>query len=132
MTAASSMSAIRRRRPPHRGHVSTSNPNVRRIKSAQWWCRAAADAAAGAAGPWGTPTAAAGSDVGRGTAADRQAARGPQHPVVQNQVDARPRHEHRQPTQELDGVERDVRRPVGPRLPELQPHRALVSHAEPL
>jgi hypothetical protein len=52
--------------------------------------------------------------------------------VVQDQVDARPRHERRQPPQKLDGVEHDVRRPIAPRLPELQPHLSLVSQVEPL
>jgi hypothetical protein len=32
--------------------------------------------------------------------------------VVQNQIDAWPRHEHRQPPQELDGVEHQVLGPV--------------------
>jgi hypothetical protein len=34
MTAACSMSAVRRRRPPHRGHAGTSNSKVRRMSSA--------------------------------------------------------------------------------------------------
>jgi hypothetical protein len=40
MTAASSMSATRRTRPPHRGHPSTSNPKVRAISDAQHCPRA--------------------------------------------------------------------------------------------
>lgn len=40
MTAACSMRAISRSRPPHRGQASTSNPNVRRINSAQRYPRA--------------------------------------------------------------------------------------------
>jgi hypothetical protein len=52
--------------------------------------------------------------------------------VVQNQVDARPRHKHGQPSQKLDGVEHHVRRPIAPRLPELQPHLSLVGQVEPL
>jgi hypothetical protein len=52
--------------------------------------------------------------------------------VVQNQVDARPRHEHREPSQELDGVKYDVRRPIAPRLPEFYPHLTLAGHVEPL
>src|SRR5207247_8419142 len=33
--------------------------------------------------------------------------------------------------QKLDGVEHDVRRPITPRLPELQPHLTLVGQVEP-
>ncbi len=40
MTAAASMSAMRRRRPPHRGHARTSNAKARRIRSAHRWPRA--------------------------------------------------------------------------------------------
>jgi hypothetical protein len=56
----------------------------------------------------------------------------PQHAVVQDQVDARAWHEHRQSPQKLDGVEHDVRRPVAPRLPELEPHLSLVGQMDPL
>jgi hypothetical protein len=51
---------------------------------------------------------------------------------VQHQIDARPRHEHGQPTQKLDGVEHDVRRPIPPRLPKLQPHLTFAGQVEPL
>jgi hypothetical protein len=48
ITAASSMSAGKRRRPPHRELASTSNPKVRSISDAQHWllwaCRRAVSA----------------------------------------------------------------------------------------
>jgi hypothetical protein len=49
--------------------------------------------------------------------------------VVQNQVDARPRHEHRHPSQELDRVEHHVRRPIDPPMPEPQHHLPVAGHA---
>ena len=55
-----------------------------------------------------------------------------QHAVVQQEVDPRSRHEHRQPAQELDGVEHQVRRPIGPPMPELQHHPPVAGHPEPI
>jgi hypothetical protein len=57
---------------------------------------------------------------------------GPQHAVVQHQIDARPRHPHGQPSQKLNGVKHEVRRPIPPRLPELQPHLTLAGQVKPL
>jgi hypothetical protein len=45
------------------------------------------------------------------------------HAVVQDQVDARPRHEHRQPSQERHGIEEQSRRPITPGLSQQEPHR---------
>jgi hypothetical protein len=41
-----------------------------------------------------------------------------QHPVIQHQIDPRPRRERRQPLQELDRVEQQMRRPVRPSVPK--------------
>jgi hypothetical protein len=50
--------------------------------------------------------------------------------VVQNQVDARAWHKHRQPPEKLDRVEHGVSLSVGPWLPELRPHLALVGQVD--
>jgi len=87
ITAASSMSAIKRRRPPQRGHASTSNPKVRSISHAQHWPRAwrRAVSAGSASRPCSvadffTPVSRPSPDVWRRTTSARQAARGPRTP----------------------------------------------------
>lgn len=55
-----------------------------------------------------------------------------EHAVVQDQVDARPRHQHGKPSEELHRIEHDVLRPVGPRLSERQAHLTLGGQGEPL
>jgi hypothetical protein len=47
--------------------------------------------------------------------------------VVEQEVDPRPRHQYRQPSQELKRVEDQIGRTVRPRLPELQPHLPRVT-----
>ncbi|OFV90506.1 MAG: hypothetical protein A3G76_05845 [Acidobacteria bacterium RIFCSPLOWO2_12_FULL_65_11] len=39
---------------------------------------------------------------------------------AQNQIDPRPRHEHRQPSQKVEGIPLQVRRAIGPPMPQLQ------------
>ena len=56
---------------------------------------------------------------------------GPEYTVVEQEVDPRPWHEHRQPSQELNRIEDQVRRTVRPRLPEVQPHPPCAGDAEP-
>ena len=118
ITAASSMSAIRRRWPPHRGHASTSNPKVRAISDAQHWPRAWRRAVSAGSGSPACSVADSFNSASRPSCdlvpnhVSPPGRPGPQHAVVQHQVDARPRHEHGQPSQKLDGVEHDVRRPI--------------------
>lgn len=89
ITAACSISAIKRRRPPQRGQATTSTPKVRRISAAQHWPRARRRAAsAGSSGLTrspGLPAATAsptprGADVPPRTISARHAARGPRTP----------------------------------------------------
>ena len=132
------MSAIRRKRPPHRGQASTSNPNVRLIRSAHSRFR-----------PWPRPPSA----LLRADRTAPEAARSPrrhdrrrrvpdhrrppgrprrQDAVIENQIDPRPRHEHRQPPEKVHRIPLQVRRAIGPPMPELQPHATVAAHAEPL
>lgn len=52
--------------------------------------------------------------------------------MVENQVDARARHQHRQPPQELDRIEHQVGRPITPRTPEGEPHLPVFSQVNAL
>jgi hypothetical protein len=52
--------------------------------------------------------------------------------MVENQVHARPWHQHGQAPQELHGIEDYVRRPVRPRVPEREAHLAVGREGEPL
>ena len=54
---------------------------------------------------------------------------GRQDAVVQHQVDPRPRHEHRQPSQKVEGIPLHVRRAIDPPVPELQPHPPVAGDA---
>ena len=87
ITAASSMSAIRRRWPPHRGHASTSNPKARAINDAQHWPRAWRRAVSAGSGSPACSVADSfnsasrpSCDVWCRTRSARQATRGPSTP----------------------------------------------------
>jgi len=49
-----------------------------------------------------------------------------QDSVVQHQVDPRPRRERRQPFQQFDGLEQEIRCPVRPMMPQIEPRLSLL------
>ena len=55
---------------------------------------------------------------------------GPEHAVVREQIDPRPRHEDRQASEEVHWVEHDIRRPIAPRLPQRHAHLGVVGQMD--
>ena len=124
MTRCSSISAMSSRRLPHREHSRTSNPKLRCMSSAHsQFVRGRSVAAPGAPRRRRrrlrrTP------GIGRGQpCAPRRPC--PQHPVVQQQIDPRPRSQRSQPLQQFQRIEDQVRRAIRPSMPKLQDHLAL-------
>ena len=153
MTVASSMSAMSRNRPPHRGQASTSNPPpsreaLRRASPEPWRRR---EGPLHQRGPL-SPLPAIGSlgssrrakplvldarrrtivRVGSRTVDHLRAPAGAraEHAVVQEQIDPGPRHEDRQASEEVHGVEQDIGRPIAPRLPQRHAHVAVVGQMD--
>lgn len=56
----------------------------------------------------------------------------PQHAVIQQQVDPRPRGQRRQPFQQLQWLEHEVRRPIRPPVAQIQHHLPLGRQVQPL
>jgi hypothetical protein len=125
------ITAINRSRPPHRGHASTSSPNVRRqlgpeIATASW-CRAIGARRRRAI------------ELGRrlrpcrsGRGDHRPAPRRPwrEQAVIQHQVDPRSGN-HGQTPEQVHGIEAQMGRAVRPLMPQRHPHLSLGIHAEP-
>ena len=153
MTVASSMSAMSRNRPPHRGQASTSNPPpsreaLRRASPEPWRRREGPLHQRGPLSP-APAIGALGSSrrakplvldarrrtigrVGSRPVDDLRAPAGTraEHTVVQEQIDPRPWHEDRQASEEVHRVEHEVRRPVTPWFPQRHAHLPVVGHME--
>lgn len=71
------------------------------------------------------------SDPAEATTAARHSARGPKDSVIEHQVDARPRDEHRQALQEGDRVESQMSGAVRPSMPQRQPDLPVRVDAQP-
>ena len=89
---------------------------ARRIRSAQ---RRPAGRAATRASDSADPSPDSAAAAARATTSARPAARGA-HTVLEQQVDARPRHQHGEPLQECRRLEPQMRRAVRPRMAHLQ------------
>jgi hypothetical protein len=63
--------------------------------------------------------------------APRRGARG-QDAVIENQVHPRPRRQHGEPLQQLQRIEAQVRRAVGPPVPQREPDLAVARPVQPL
>ena len=134
MTAGSCSVAIRRRRPPHWAHASTSMPNARCIRAAQLQARGLA------LHPGAVRTCGQRRRRGRGLgrhASVRDHALAPagargQHAVANQQVGFRPRRHRRQTLQEFQRLEHQLPRAVVPRRLQLQRDAAVAPQPQPL